>query len=80
MVVITSVSPAGAPVGTTVVLAGHNLTGVTQVSLCLVPATSFSVVSATAVNALVPANACNGYWRATSPNGTGVSPTPFTVG
>ena len=39
-----------------------------------------SVVSDTTINAVVPANACNGYWRATSLNGTGVSPTPFTVG
>jgi hypothetical protein len=77
---INSVRPAGAPVGTTVSNTGHNLAGVTQVSLCLVPATSFSVVSHTTIDALVPAKACNGYWRATSPNGTDVSPTPFTVG
>jgi chitodextrinase len=74
---VATFSPASGPVGTIVTVSGTNFTGATQVSLCLV-ATTFTVVSATKVTAAVPSGACDGRWRVTTGNGTGVSDGVFT--
>jgi hypothetical protein len=74
---ISNFSPSSGAVGSTVTINGSNFSGATQVSLCLVP-TSFTIVSATSVTATVPAGACDGLWRVTTPNGTAASSTAFT--
>jgi hypothetical protein len=77
---ISSFSPGGGPVGSTVTITGTGFTGATHVSLCFVDSSSFSVANDTTVTASVPAGACNGRWRVTTPAGTGVSAGAFTVG
>jgi subtilisin family serine protease len=77
---ISSFSPGGGPVGSTVTITGTGFTGATHVSLCFVDSSSFSVVNDTTATATVPAGACNGRWRVTTPAGTGVSAGAFTVG
>jgi hypothetical protein len=75
---LTTYSPTSGGVGSTVTLTGTNLNGATQVTLCLVP-TTFTIVSSSRVTATVPAGACDGLWRVTTPAGTGASGSPFTV-
>jgi oligopeptide transport system substrate-binding protein len=76
---ISGFSPTSGPVGSTVTISGSNFSGATDVSLCLV-STSYTVVNATTVTAQVPAGACDGRWRVTTPNGTAASDGAFTVG
>lgn len=77
--VVTGFSPANAPVGGTVTIAGLNFTGATGVSFGGVNASQFSVDSAIQMRATVPAGAVSGTIRVTSPNGTGQSVEIFTV-
>jgi hypothetical protein len=74
--VLTSFFPLGTAVGDKVALAGVNLTGATSVSLCLVGA-NFTVVSSTEIDAIVPAAACDGRWRVTTPSGTATTLSSF---
>ena len=78
---ITSFSPASGPVGTSVVITGTNLTGATSVTFNNVPATTFTVNSATQVTATVPSGATTGKIAVTIPGagGTATSANDFTV-
>jgi uncharacterized repeat protein (TIGR03803 family) len=76
---ITSFSPASGPVGTSVTITGNSFTKVTSVTFGGVAATSYQVISATEVKALVPTGAVTGPIAITTPGGTGTSATNFTV-
>jgi hypothetical protein len=75
---ITSFTPAGGPVGTSVIISGTNFTGATAVRFNGVTA-SFAVNSATLIQATVPAGATTGPISVTTPNGTGTSVSAFFV-
>jgi hypothetical protein len=76
---ISSFSPTQAHKGATVVITGTNFAGATSVKLGSAAAT-FTVVSPTRINAVVP-NLANGYyhWTVTGPGGTGFSLMFFRV-
>ena len=78
---ITSFTPASGPVGTSVVITGTNLTGATSVTFNNVPATTFTVDSASQITATVPTGATTGKIAVTIPGagGTATSATDFTV-
>src|SRR5438046_7017613 len=76
---ITSCTPASGPVGTSVTISGTNFTGATAVLFNSVSA-SFTVNSATAITATVPAGATSGPISVTTPDGTASSAGSFTVG
>jgi len=75
---ISAVSPTHGGPGTTVALSGTNLLGATAVSFNGQPAFSYSVASASEIDAVVPGNATTGAIRVTTPNGSATSPA-FTV-
>jgi hypothetical protein len=75
---ITGFTPASGAVGTNVTINGTNFTGATAVRFNETAA-SFSVMSATAIQATVPAGATTGPLGVTTPGGTATSATPFTV-
>ncbi|OQP57205.1 hypothetical protein A3860_11640 [Niastella vici] len=66
---ITSFKPAIAPKGKTVTITGTNLTGATSVSFGGMPASSFTVISSTNINAVV-GNGATGKVSVTTPYGT----------
>src|SRR5439155_1230252 len=70
--------PASGPVGTSVTISGTNFTGATAVLFNSVSA-SFTVNSATAITATVPAGATSGPISVTTPDGTASSASSFTV-
>ncbi len=76
---ITSFSPTSGPVGTSVTITGTNLSGASGVSFNGTAATVLNAVNATTVTATVPAGATTGVISLTTPNGTAVSATSFTV-
>jgi len=61
--------PTSAPVGTTIIILGNNLTGATQVTFNGIAAT-FTVVSSTEIKATVPTGATTGTVTVVTPNGT----------
>jgi len=75
---ITSFTPTSGPVGTSVTISGTNFTGGTAVTFNGVSA-SFTVTSATAIQATVPAGATTGALSVTTPGGTATSTGSFTV-
>ena len=75
---ITSFTPTSGNVGTSVVITGTNLTGVTAVRFNGVTAT-FSANTATSVTAVVPSAATTGRIVVVTPGGTATSATDFTV-
>ena len=75
---ITSFTPTSGAVGTSVVITGTNLSGVTSVKFNGTSAT-FSANTATSVTAIVPAGATTGKITVTTPGGTATSATNFTV-
>jgi hypothetical protein len=75
---ITSFTPASGPVGTSVTISGTNFTGASAVAFNG-SAASFTVTSATAIQATVPAGATTGPLSVTTPGGTATSATSFTV-
>src|SRR5439155_7311158 len=75
---ITSFTPASGPTGTSVTISGTNFTGATAVLFNGVSA-SFTVSSATAIQATVPAGATTGSLKVTTPGGTATSTSSFTV-
>src|SRR5207302_540108 len=75
---ITSFTPASGPVGTTVAVSGTNFAGATPVTFNGVSAT-FTVNSATSIQATVPAGATTGPITVTTPGGTATSASSFTV-
>ncbi len=78
--VISSLNPTSGPVGSKVNIIGGGLTGATQVTFGGgVKATNFTVVSATTIQATVPAGAKSGKVKVTTPHGTATSTQRFTV-
>jgi len=75
---ITSFTPASGPTGTSVTISGTNFTGATAVLFNSVSA-SFTVSSATAIQATVPTGATTGPLTVTTPGGTATSASSFTV-
>src|SRR5213593_2523531 len=75
---ITSFTPAGGVVGTRVTISGTNFTGATAVRFNGVSST-FTVNSATSIQATVPATATSGPISVTTPAGTASSGSSFTV-
>jgi hypothetical protein len=76
--VITSFSPTSGPVGTTVTINGANFTGATSIRFRTAVA-SFTVLSGSKIEAVVPAGARSGAIVVITPNGFNTSPTKFTV-
>jgi Divergent InlB B-repeat domain len=75
---ISGFTPASGPVGTSVTISGTNFTGATSVTFNGTTA-SFSLTSATAIQATVPAGATSGPISVTTPGGTATSSGAFTV-
>src|SRR5438105_3170443 len=75
---ITSFAPPSGTVGSSVTLSGTNFTGATAVTFNGVSA-SFSLTSATAIQATVPSGATTGPISVTTPAGTATSASNFTV-
>jgi len=75
---ITGFTPASGPVGTGVTISGTNFTGTTAVNFNGLSA-SFTVNSATSIQATVPAGATSGPIGVTTPSGTATSASTFTV-
>lgn len=75
---IASFSPASGPVGTSVTIAGTDLTGTTAVTFNTTSAT-FTEDSATQITAIVPQRATTGVIAVTTAGGTATSDTAFTV-
>ena len=78
--VISSLTPASGPVGTTVTITGTGFVGATQVTFGGVKATSFTVNSGgTKTTAKVPTGAVTGKIAVKTAGGTGTSKSSFTV-
>ncbi|MBC7448488.1 MAG: VCBS repeat-containing protein, partial [Hymenobacteraceae bacterium] len=75
---ITGFSPGTGPVGTVVTVTGTNLTSTTSVRFGELPAV-FSVTSATQLTVTVPRFASNQKFRVTTPAGSALSVTAFSV-
>jgi len=75
---ITSLTPATGPVGTGVVIAGSNFSGVTSVKFNGIAA-AYTLNNASQITTTVPANATTGKVTVTTNIGTGTSPADFTV-
>jgi hypothetical protein len=75
---ITDFAPGSAPVGTSIQINGTNLDGASSVTFNGTNA-SFSVTSATAIQATVPSGATTGPISVTTPSGTATSAGDFTV-
>ena len=75
---ISAVNPTHGSPGTRVALTGTNLLGATAVAFTGQPAFSYTVVSASEIDAVVPANATSGAIRVITPSGSAASPS-FTV-
>lgn len=69
---ITSFTPAFAAIGTVVTITGTGFSGATAVNFGGVAASSFTVVSATQINAVVGAGGASGVVSVTTPGGTAV--------
>ena len=76
---ITSFAPTSGPVGTSVVITGTSLTGVTAVAFNGTPASGFTVNSATQITATVAAGTTSGPITVTSPAASATSANAFTV-
>ena len=76
---VISFTPTSGPVGTAVTITGNALTGTTGVTFNGVAVGSFTVVSDTEVTTDVPSGAKTGKVAVTTPTGTAVSKTNFTV-
>ncbi len=75
---ISSFAPTSGKVGDLVTITGTNLTGATAVKFAGLTAV-FTVVSATSITANVPSGAVTGKISVTTPGGTAISATDFTV-
>ncbi len=76
---IDSFNPSSGAAGTQVNIQGGGFTGATQVTFGGVSATNFTVVSAAAIQAKVPAGAKSGKIKVTTPNGSATSTQKFKV-
>lgn len=77
--VISSFSPAAGNVGSTVTITGTNFTSATNVWFGAAPATSFTVVNATTITAVVPNIAYSGTIAVKTPNGFSISHRDFRI-
>lgn len=77
--IITGFSPAGASVGTQIIITGINFTGTSAVKFNGVSA-SFGATADSQIQAVVPSGATTGPISITNPNGTGSSSSNFVVG
>jgi hypothetical protein len=75
---VASLNPVSGGVGTSVTITGTNFAKASAVSFNGVPATSFTVDSATQITVPVPAGATTGAVSVTTPSGTATGPT-FTM-
>lgn len=78
--VVTGFSPAGGPVGSTVVIEGQRFMGATNVLFNNVGTANFSVTADSQIHATVPSGATAGRIKVQNPFGEGVSGTDFVVG
>jgi hypothetical protein len=76
---ITSFTPSSGPFGTEVTLTGAHFTGATSVTFNGTAAASFTVDSDTQLRAVVPTGSTPGKIAVTTPIGTALSLTDFTV-
>jgi hypothetical protein len=76
---ITSFTPTSGPGGSSVVITGTNFAGIANVTFSGVPASSYTVDSATQITALVPAAATTGPVAVTTGLGTATSAALFTI-
>jgi uncharacterized repeat protein (TIGR03803 family) len=76
---ITSFTPTGGPVGTSVTITGASLTQTTAVTFGGVKASSFTVVSDTELSVTVPNGAKTGKLVVTTSGGSATSSTTFSV-
>jgi hypothetical protein len=76
---ISGFTPANGPVGTLVTINGSNFNGTTSVRFNGVAATSFSIKSATQIQATVPSSATSGKVSVTNAGGTTTSASSFMV-
>jgi uncharacterized repeat protein (TIGR03803 family) len=76
---ITNLDPSSGHVGSVVNITGGGFTGAKKVTFGGVVATSFSVLSATLIQATVPTGAKTGKVGVQTPNGSATSPKKFTV-
>ena len=76
---ITSFSPTDGAVGVQVILTGMSFTGATAVKFATGKAAVFTVNSDTQITATVPTGAVTGTIQVTTPGGTAISTTTFTV-
>ena len=76
---ITNLDPSSGHVGSIVNITGGGFTGAKKVTFGGVAATSFSVLSATLIQATVPTGAKTGKVGVQTPNGSATSPMKFTV-
>ena len=77
--VITSFSPTGGAIGSTVTINGTSFTGTTSVKFYNNKSASFTVVSDTQIDTTVPNGTTNGVLKVTTPGGTATSSVSFTV-
>ncbi|HKS69502.1 MAG TPA: RHS repeat-associated core domain-containing protein, partial [Ktedonobacterales bacterium] len=76
---LTSLTPTSGAVGSTVTLSGSGFTGASSVAFHGTLASSFTVVSATQLTAVVPQGATSGLITVTTPGGSATSSGSFTV-
>jgi len=76
---ITNLDPSSGHVGSEVNITGGGFTGAKKVTFGGVAAASFSVLSATLIQATVPTGAKTGKVGVQTPNGSATSPVKFTV-
>jgi len=76
---IASISPGHSPAGAEVTITGSNFAAISSVSFNNLIANSFTVISPTQINAIVPDGASTGKITVTNSAGTGVSATDFIV-
>jgi hypothetical protein len=76
---ITSFSPTDGAAGTKVMITGVSLSQTTAVKFATGKAATFTINSDTLVTATVPAGAVTGTIQVTTPGGTAISTTDFTV-
>ncbi len=77
--IITNLDPTSGAVGTQVGIVGGGFVGTSKVTFGGVKATTFTVVTPTLIQAIVPADAKTGRVAVTTPNGRAVSKQTFTV-
>jgi hypothetical protein len=77
--VISSFTPSSGPVGSSVTITGSSLGGATAVTFNRTTASSYQVDSPTQITATVPAGASSGRIKVSTPTGTAISTSRFTI-